>query len=263
MITVLILAASRGSRSGRSVGGLGGAGSRSGGSGRQRRQGVGRLVRGDLGDPAGVALARPRTGWPGTSPTIAQASSAVCSGRRSRPRWRRCAARASRAVSSFQASAARTPGTLLAAICSPLPEPPMTTPEAARVGDHRGRGVQAVRRVVVLRVVAPPRRRRPTSWPAAVSRRTRSLLELEAGVIGYPGIPAWSTVSQAVSLPPRQPRDRPDQERRAEEREEQHRRQHVQASLPAALVAPARPGQASAPGPRIRVMNRSTPSRWR
>ena len=32
------------------------------------------------------------------------------------------------AVSSFQASAARTPGTLFAAICSPLPEPPMTTP---------------------------------------------------------------------------------------------------------------------------------------
>ena len=36
--------------------------------------------------------------------------------------------RASTAVSSFQASAARTPGTLLAAIASPLPEPPMTTP---------------------------------------------------------------------------------------------------------------------------------------
>src|SRR4051812_50067264 len=36
--------------------------------------------------------------------------------------------RASRAVSGFQASAARVPGTLLAAICSPLPEPPMTTP---------------------------------------------------------------------------------------------------------------------------------------
>ena len=28
----------------------------------------------------------------------------------------------------FQASAARMPGTLLAAICSPLPEPPMTMP---------------------------------------------------------------------------------------------------------------------------------------
>ncbi|CPU66795.1 Uncharacterised protein [Mycobacteroides abscessus] len=33
-----------------------------------------------------------------------------------------------RAVSRFQASAARTPTTLFAAICSPLPEPPMTTP---------------------------------------------------------------------------------------------------------------------------------------
>jgi hypothetical protein len=36
--------------------------------------------------------------------------------------------RASLAVSVFQTSAARTPGTLLAAICSPFPEPPMTTP---------------------------------------------------------------------------------------------------------------------------------------
>ena len=32
------------------------------------------------------------------------------------------------AVSRFQASAARMPGTLLAAICSPLPDPPRTTP---------------------------------------------------------------------------------------------------------------------------------------
>ena len=36
--------------------------------------------------------------------------------------------RARRAVSSFHTRAARTPATLFAAICSPLPEPPMTTP---------------------------------------------------------------------------------------------------------------------------------------
>ena len=36
--------------------------------------------------------------------------------------------RASRAVSSLQTSAARMPVTLLAAICSPLPDPPITTP---------------------------------------------------------------------------------------------------------------------------------------
>ena len=36
--------------------------------------------------------------------------------------------RASVAISTDQASAARTPGTLLAAICSPLPEPPITIP---------------------------------------------------------------------------------------------------------------------------------------
>ena len=36
--------------------------------------------------------------------------------------------RASCAVEVFQTSAARTPGTLFAAICSPFPDPPMTTP---------------------------------------------------------------------------------------------------------------------------------------
>lgn len=36
--------------------------------------------------------------------------------------------RPSAAVCSLQASAARTPLTLFAAICSPLPEPPMTMP---------------------------------------------------------------------------------------------------------------------------------------
>jgi hypothetical protein len=39
--------------------------------------------------------------------------------------------RASFAISSFQASAQRAPLTLFAAICSPLPEPPMTTPSAS------------------------------------------------------------------------------------------------------------------------------------
>ena len=36
--------------------------------------------------------------------------------------------RASTAMSAFHTSAARTPFTLLAAICSPLPDPPITTP---------------------------------------------------------------------------------------------------------------------------------------
>ncbi len=36
--------------------------------------------------------------------------------------------RASAAVSVLHASAQRAPGTLLAAICSPLPEPPSTMP---------------------------------------------------------------------------------------------------------------------------------------
>ena len=39
--------------------------------------------------------------------------------------------RASTAVSSDHTSADRTPRTLFAAICSPLPDPPITTPRAS------------------------------------------------------------------------------------------------------------------------------------
>ena len=39
--------------------------------------------------------------------------------------------RASSAVAMLQTSAARMPRTLFAAICSPLPEPPKTTPSAS------------------------------------------------------------------------------------------------------------------------------------
>ena len=59
---------------------------------------------------------------------MASASSVVCM---RPPMPISCAllcSRASDAVSVLQASAQRAPGTLLAAICSPLPEPPSTMP---------------------------------------------------------------------------------------------------------------------------------------
>ncbi len=59
--------------------------------------------------------------------TIAVASSAVCMRAPTATTWASLCWRASEAVSVLQASAARAPLTLLAAICSPLPEPPMTT----------------------------------------------------------------------------------------------------------------------------------------
>ena len=61
--------------------------------------------------------------------------------------------RASVAVSTDQASAARTPGTLLAAICSPLPEPPITIPRLPGSSTTRLGRLEAERRVVVLGVV--------------------------------------------------------------------------------------------------------------
>ena len=56
-------------------------------------------------------------------------------------------------MSSFQASAARTPRTLLAAICLAVARAADHDAEAARVVDHGGGGPQHVRRVVVDRVV--------------------------------------------------------------------------------------------------------------
>ena len=61
--------------------------------------------------------------------------------------------RARTAVSSDHTSAQRMPATLLAAICSPLPEPPMTTPRLPRLGGHGLGRAQAEDGIVVERVV--------------------------------------------------------------------------------------------------------------
>jgi hypothetical protein len=60
--------------------------------------------------------------------TIAAASFSVCIRAPMPITLASLCSRASRATSTLQASAPRTPGTLFAAICSPLPEPPITTP---------------------------------------------------------------------------------------------------------------------------------------
>jgi DNA-binding transcriptional ArsR family regulator len=64
--------------------------------------------------------------------------------------------RASSAVAMLQTRAARTPRTLLAAICSPFPDPPNTTPSVSIRGliAHDGLGgTDAERGIVVQRVV--------------------------------------------------------------------------------------------------------------
>ena len=58
-----------------------------------------------------------------------------------------------RAVSVLHASAQRAPGTLLAATCSPLPEPPSTMPRLPGSATVFSAAVNAERRVVVLGVV--------------------------------------------------------------------------------------------------------------
>ena len=54
--------------------------------------------------------------------------------------------RARTAVSSDQTSAQRMPTTLLAAICSPLPEPPITTPRLSRPSSRSPATPSAARR---------------------------------------------------------------------------------------------------------------------
>ena len=60
--------------------------------------------------------------------TIASASAVVCIRPPMPISWALLCSRASCAVSVLHASAQRAPGTLLAAICSPLPDPPITIP---------------------------------------------------------------------------------------------------------------------------------------
>lgn len=59
---------------------------------------------------------------------MATASSSVCIRAPIETTWALLCWRASAAVSTLHARAARIPSTLLAAICSPLLDPPMTTP---------------------------------------------------------------------------------------------------------------------------------------
>ena len=86
-------------------------------------------------------------------------------------------------MSSVQASAARTPRTLLAAICSPLPEPPSTMPRLPRSLTTACGSTQDVRRVVVDGVELD----RPVVddvVPLALQPGDEVGLELEAGVVG-------------------------------------------------------------------------------
>ena len=77
----------------------------------------------------------------------------VLPGADARPRWRRCArGPAGRSPRSRPAPRAR-PGTLLAAICSPLPEPPITTPRLPGSATTRAPACRQYGRVVVLGVV--------------------------------------------------------------------------------------------------------------
>ena len=115
------------------------------------------LERGDLARCGARAAPRRENGVAMNRSMNVGASSNVC--------WRAPIAitfaslcsRASSAVAMLQTSAARMPRTLFAAICSPLPEPPKTTPSVSTPAswsrDDRLRGTDAERRVVVERLV--------------------------------------------------------------------------------------------------------------
>ena len=85
------------------------------------------------------------------------------------------------AVSTLHARAQRTPGTLFAAICSPLPEPPITMPRLPGSARSSRRG-DAERRVIVLGVVhvGPAVDRLVAGGPEVLDD---GLLEFEARVV--------------------------------------------------------------------------------
>ena len=76
----------------------------------------------------GCGAPRPSTGWRGRSRRTSWPPPRVCIRPPMDTTLASLCSRPSAAVCSLQASAARTPLTLFAAICSPLPEPPMTMP---------------------------------------------------------------------------------------------------------------------------------------
>ena len=101
-------------------------------------------------------------------------------------RWRRCARGTAGRCSRSLDSAARTPGTLLAAICSPWPLPPSTTPRSASPVGHRPADRGADRRVVdgLLAVGAEV----DHLVASSLQRRDEVLLQREAGVVGADAI---------------------------------------------------------------------------
>ena len=143
-------------------------------------RGCARIRRGCRYGVGGVRLST--TGWTGTrrrSPAPARrcASSA--------PMPINCASlcsRASDAVSVFQPSAQRAPGTLFAAICSPLPDPPITMPRLPGIFDRAFGRRDAERRVVVVGVVGV-RAAVDRLVPGVFQVVDDGLLEFESGVV--------------------------------------------------------------------------------
>ena len=126
---------------------------------------------------------RGRTASATNASASAAASSRVCMRAPMATTWASLCWRPSCAVSMLQASAQRMPGTLFAAICSPLPEPPITMPRLP--GSSRTACAAATQygRVVVGGVVG----RRPdvdrlVAQTGEVGDQVG--LELEAGVVG-------------------------------------------------------------------------------
>ena len=154
------------------------------GSGRQRRRGAGALVVGQQLRCAWRAARRRRTAVARNVSTIAVGLLERVHPRRRRRRpARRCARGPARRSRCCRPSAARQPGTLLAAICSPLPEPPITTPRLPSSATTRRRGLDAERRVVVLGVVGG--RADVDDLVAGLGEVLDEMrLQLEAGVVG-------------------------------------------------------------------------------
>jgi len=100
--------------------------------------------------------------------------------------------RASRAVSSLQARAARTPRILFAAICSPLPDPPMTIPRLPGSGNGAAGRPHDIRRIV--------RPGRP-AWPG----RSPPLMPGGGKPLGETGLQLVASVNRIRDIRARRP----------------------------------------------------------
>ena len=137
-----------------------------------------------------------RRAWRGTCAPSPWPPPRCSSGHRWRPPGRRCARGPGWPARRCSRARRGCPGTLLAAICSPLPEPPSTTPREPVVSGHRLGRPQHEHRVVVLR----RRSRAGRGWSPRGPRPPGSATSSPSSSYAAWSPPMWTRIRKVLSV---------------------------------------------------------------